>query len=121
MTAAGSNAWLKRLTLNLFPGMKYPWKPSPTSNVVPVILCEQLNPPQHYQISVEDVIGVHKVIGIQPYDASQSKGDRKLRRKTTTEEIATIRRLRRQGRTLEAIAARVGRHYSIVWRAVNPA
>lgn len=70
-TAHGSNVWLKRVVMNVMPGIKLPFEPHPKSEVIPVLIVEQLNPPQHYRIDVRSLLAVHKCVETIPSEPSR--------------------------------------------------
>jgi hypothetical protein len=57
-------ALVKRLWLDVFPNLKFPYKAHPDSNVVPVIAAEMLNPPMRFFYPVTDILAVHKCMGV---------------------------------------------------------
>lgn len=70
-TAHGSNVWLKRVVMNTMPGLKLPFEPHPQSEVIPVLIVEQLNPPQRYRIDVRSLLAVHKCVETIPVKPSR--------------------------------------------------
>lgn len=67
--AGGTNVGLKRVVFNMMPGLKYPYVKRPDSNVMPIIIVEQLNPPRQYQIAADEILAIHKCLGLMPKDA----------------------------------------------------
>jgi hypothetical protein len=61
-----TNVGLKRLVMNMMPGVTYPYTPSPTSNVMPVLVCEQDNPHRQYTILADQILAVHRCLGLVP-------------------------------------------------------
>lgn len=53
---------VKRLVLAL-PDIKLPCRLHPGSEVEPLVVVEQLNPPRTYSIGISHVLAIHKVIG----------------------------------------------------------
>ena len=63
--APGSHqALVKRLFMNIFPGLKFPYVKSPASNVMPVIAAEMLNPRQQFFYPADAILAVHKCMGL---------------------------------------------------------
>lgn len=59
-------ALVKRLVLNLFPGLKFPYKKHPDSNVMPVIITEMFNPPMRFAYPADAILAIHKCLGPVP-------------------------------------------------------
>jgi hypothetical protein len=59
-------SWLKRVTMNVPPWVKFPYKEHPESEVSALIMVEQLNPPTGYRIRCADIIAIHKAVGYSP-------------------------------------------------------
>lgn len=53
---------VKRLVLAL-PDIALPCRLHPASEIVPLVVVEQLNPPKTFAFEIPDVVAVHKVIG----------------------------------------------------------
>jgi hypothetical protein len=65
----GANqAWLKRLTMNVPPWVKsFPYTDHPKSDVLAIIVVEQLNPPISYRVKCRDILAIHKAVGYSPF------------------------------------------------------
>jgi hypothetical protein len=61
----GVAAVVKRLAFSLPGFCTFPYTPNPGDNVVPVVICESLNPPCRHTISADKLQTVHKCVGIQ--------------------------------------------------------
>lgn len=57
---------LKRLVINMMPGVTYPYKAHPDSNIMPVIVCEQDNPHRQYTIPAGQILAIHRCLGLVP-------------------------------------------------------
>lgn len=64
--AGPSNAWIKRIHLNMMPGLKFPYKAHPRSNVMPVFIVEQDTPYMTHSIRADMILAVHKCLGPAP-------------------------------------------------------
>jgi hypothetical protein len=65
--AAGyPQSWLKRITMNLPPWVKFPYRENPKSEVSALIMVEQVNPPIGYRIKCKDILAIHKATGYSP-------------------------------------------------------
>ena len=53
---------VKRL-VSMWPGITFPYKASPASEVMPLVMMEQLNPPRILQIPASHILAMHKVVG----------------------------------------------------------
>jgi hypothetical protein len=62
----GPQSWLKRVTMNMPPWVKFPYKEHPESEVSALIMVEQLNPPIGYRIKCKDILAIHKAVGYSP-------------------------------------------------------
>jgi hypothetical protein len=62
----GPQSWLKRVTMNVPPWVKFPYRDHPESEVSALIMVEQLNPPIGYGIKCEHILAVHKAVGYSP-------------------------------------------------------
>ena len=62
----GQQAIVKRLAMNIPPWVKFPYKDHPQSDVLAIIMAEQLNPKRTFTIKCSDVLAVHKAIGYLP-------------------------------------------------------
>ena len=56
-------AGLKRVVIAPPDWVKFPWRDNPKSEVVPVIIVEQFNPPRQWSIRCSDLLAVHCCIG----------------------------------------------------------
>jgi hypothetical protein len=54
---------VKRLVDDLMPGLTFPYRASPGSQVVPLVRVEMLNPPRRFAIPADKIIALHTVIG----------------------------------------------------------
>ena len=62
-----SQAWLKRVSLNVPPWVKsFPYTDHPKSDVLAIIVVEQLNPPISYAVKCRDILAIHKAVGYSP-------------------------------------------------------
>jgi hypothetical protein len=61
-----TQSWLKRVTMNAPPWVKFPYKEHPESEVSALIFVEQLNPPGGYTIKCKDILAIHKAVGYSP-------------------------------------------------------
>lgn len=66
----GEPARLVKRLRSLQPGLSFPYRPAPGSEVVPLVELEQLNPPRVYRIPADRLLAVHKVIGTAIGDGS---------------------------------------------------
>jgi hypothetical protein len=78
--APGScQGWIKRVTLNVPPWVKFPYREHPESEVSALIMVEQLNPPINYSLKCKNILAIHKAVGFSPGDVeiggSISSGD----------------------------------------------
>jgi hypothetical protein len=64
--AGAPRSWLKRITMNAPPWVKFPYKDHPESEVQALIMVEQLNPPTGYRLRCADIIAIHKAVGYCP-------------------------------------------------------
>lgn len=64
--AGEPRSWLKRITMNAPPWVKFPYKDHPKSDVAPLIMVEQLNPPVGYTVKCSDILAIHKAVGYSP-------------------------------------------------------
>jgi hypothetical protein len=55
----------KRLVTAIPNFVTFPWRDNPKSDVVPVIIAEQLNPPKRYVIACHKLLAVHRCIGLK--------------------------------------------------------
>jgi hypothetical protein len=62
----GPRSWLKRITMNAPPWVKFPYKDHPKSDVAALIMVEQLNPPIGYAVKCKDILAIHKAGGYSP-------------------------------------------------------
>jgi hypothetical protein len=58
-------AVVKRLASSLPRFCTFPYEPNPGDELVPVVICESINPPRRYIISADKLQAVHKCVGIQ--------------------------------------------------------
>lgn len=54
---------LKKLVIAPPPFVTFPWKDHPESEVVPVIIVEQLNPARRWSVRCADLLAVHRCLG----------------------------------------------------------
>jgi hypothetical protein len=57
---------LKRLVLAPPAFVKFPWADHPGSDVVPIVMVEQINPRRQYQLLCSDILAMHRFVGTQP-------------------------------------------------------
>jgi hypothetical protein len=53
---------VKRLR-SIMPGITFPYRCAPTSEIVPIVELEQHNPPRVLRVRVDRILAMHKVIG----------------------------------------------------------
>ena len=78
--APGScQGWIKRVTLNVPPWVKFPYREHPEAEVSALVMVEQLNPPINYSLKCKHILAIHKAVGFVPCDvdigSSISSGD----------------------------------------------
>jgi hypothetical protein len=56
--------------MNLMPGVTYPYEAHPDSNVMPVLDCEQDNPAMQYTIPADQILAIHRCLGLVPADVA---------------------------------------------------
>jgi hypothetical protein len=56
---------LKQLLLAPPPFVTFPWKDHPDSEVIPVVIVQQLNPPRQWSVRCNTLLAVHRCIGIK--------------------------------------------------------
>ena len=66
ITNGKHQAIVKRLVMNIAPWVKFPYKDHPKSDVLAIIMAEQINPKRTFTIKCSDVLAVHKAIGFMP-------------------------------------------------------
>ncbi len=54
---------VKRLAMALMPGLAFPFKLAPASEIEPLVVLEQHNPPKLYHVRASHILAMHKVIG----------------------------------------------------------
>lgn len=58
---------MKRLVTNIPDWMKaFPFAEHPDSEISPLLIAEQFNPPRSYRVRCSDLLGVHKALGFIP-------------------------------------------------------
>ena len=65
-----TNVGLKRLVMNMMPGVTYPYQAHPDSNIMPLLVCEQDNPPRQYTIPADQILAIHRCLGLVPDDVA---------------------------------------------------
>jgi hypothetical protein len=68
-SGGSTNVELKRLVMNIMPGVTYPYQAHPDSNIMPVLF-EQDNPPRQYTIAADKILAIHRCMGLVPTDAA---------------------------------------------------
>ena len=66
ITNGKHQAIVKRLVMNIPPWVKFPYKDHPKSDVLAILMAEQMNPRRTFTIKCSDVLAVHKAIGFMP-------------------------------------------------------
>ncbi len=67
---------VKRLRFGIPRSLRLPYKPAPESNLAPIIVGETLNPPTALLFEAEDVLAVHRCIGIVEGEGGFADPDR---------------------------------------------
>ncbi len=57
---------VKRMVMNIPHWVKFPYKDHPKSDVLALLMAEQMNPRRTFTIKCSDVLAVHKAIGFLP-------------------------------------------------------
>ena len=57
---------LKRVVMNMMPGVTYPYQAHPDSNIMPVLVCEQDQPHRQYTIPADQILAIHRCMGLVP-------------------------------------------------------
>lgn len=52
-----------KLLRSIMPGMKFPYRAAPGSEVIPLVELEQHNPPRVLRVRADRILAMHKVIG----------------------------------------------------------
>jgi hypothetical protein len=68
----GPQHWFKRLVMPPPPGTSFPVDEQTASELEPVIIVEQLNPPKLYSINCSSILALHRCIG----EAERMEGGR---------------------------------------------
>ena len=66
--------FVKRLVMNVALWARFPHVLSPHGEIVPVVVFETLNPPQHFRADARTIHDVHKCIGFGPRIADVPNG-----------------------------------------------
>ena len=56
--------------MGLMPGVTLPYEAHPDSNIMPVLVCEQDNPHMQYTIPADQILAIHRCLGLVPADVS---------------------------------------------------
>ena len=78
-----TNVGLKRLVMNMLPGITFPYRAHPDSNIMPVLVCEQDNPHWQYTIPADQILAIHRCMGLVPDDVvlhDPASGERRYKR-----------------------------------------
>ncbi|MEA1015585.1 hypothetical protein [Sphingosinicella sp. LY1275] len=54
---------IKRLGMGVMPGVTFPFKAAPSSDVEPIVYLDMLNPPRRFRVRASHILAMHKVIG----------------------------------------------------------
>lgn len=73
-SGGSTNVGLKRLVMNMMPGVTYPYQAHPDSNIMPVLVCEQDNPHRQYTIPADQILAIHRCMGLVPDDVALYDG-----------------------------------------------
>lgn len=65
-----TNVGLKRLVMGLMPEVTLPYRAHPDSNIMPVLVCEQDNPHMQYAIPADQILAIHRCLGLVPADVA---------------------------------------------------
>jgi hypothetical protein len=68
--AGHHQAQLKRLVLSIPPFVKLPWREHPDSDVRAIAILEMLNPRRQFHYRCDQLLAIHKCIGLLPASAT---------------------------------------------------
>lgn len=60
---SGPNRWVKRLAMNMMPGLTFPYVAAPGREIEPLVIVEMLNPPRRFAFRASQILAIHKVVG----------------------------------------------------------
>ena len=89
--AGEHSAQLKRLVLSIPPFVKFPWRDHPDSNLRPILIVEMSNPPRQFHYRCDQLLAVHKCLGLVPVDATYDAS-----RKTYTLPTSALKDIERR-------------------------
>lgn len=75
---------VKRLVTNIPPWVSFPWVDNPKSEVHPLVIAEQFNPPRQFMMKCGDILAIHKCMGSFPDGAEYDYEARKVILPTST-------------------------------------
>jgi hypothetical protein len=58
----GHHVIVKKLALGVPDWVKFPWRDNPRSEIHPIVIFEQTNPPRQYRAKCAAILGIHKVV-----------------------------------------------------------
>jgi hypothetical protein len=107
--AAGQiGIYVKRIVMNMMQDVTFPYVAHPDSNVIPVIIVEQDNPPRQYTIRADRILAIHRCLGAAGADVRLFKRTAKVaagfeadKEQATAEDTRTVAELCRQWRILK--------------------